>query len=177
MDSALENDMREILRALSTLRVPAAPEEYDIHALVAAALERAGIAARHEARLCPGCRIDFLCGHVGIEVKKNRPPRASLMKQDGALCRQPGYIGTDTGSARRFASAARGMRRVGRVRGAGKAVGGGTAMRRKGKSLKAAMQTREMNSSPRDRFIEERYGSADEPEPDNDVQPSEQSGA
>ena len=62
MDSALENDMREILRALSTLRVPAAPEEYDIHALVSAALERAGIAARHEARLCPGCRIDFLCG-------------------------------------------------------------------------------------------------------------------
>lgn len=81
MDSALENDMREILRALSTLRVPAAPEEYDIHALVSAALERAGIAARHEARLCPGCRIDFLCGHVGIEVKKNRPPRALLMKQ------------------------------------------------------------------------------------------------
>lgn len=49
-------------------------------------------------------------------------------------------------------------------------------MRRKGKSLKAAMQAREMQLS-RDRFIEERYGSADEPEPDNDVQPSEQSGA
>ena len=48
--------------------------------------------------------------------------------------------------------------------------------RKKGKSLKTAMQTREMQLS-RDRFIEERYGSADEPEPDNDVQPSEQSGA
>lgn len=89
MDSALENDMREILRALSTLRVPAAPEEYDIHTLVAAALERAGIAARHEARLCPGCRIDFLCGHVGIEVKKNRPPRASLMKQIARYAASP----------------------------------------------------------------------------------------
>lgn len=89
MDSALENDMREILRALSTLRVPAAPEEYDIHALVAAALERAGIAARHEVRLCPGCRIDFLCGHVGIEVKKNRPPRASLMKQIARYAASP----------------------------------------------------------------------------------------
>ena len=89
MDSALENDMREILRALSTLRVPAAPEEYDIHALVAAALERAGIAARHEACLCPGCRIDFLCGHVGIEVKKNRPPRASLMKQIARYAASP----------------------------------------------------------------------------------------
>ena len=89
MDSALENDMREILRALSTLRVPAAPEEYDIHALVAAALERAGIAVRHEARLCPGCRIDFLCGHVGIEVKKNRPPRASLMKQIARYAASP----------------------------------------------------------------------------------------
>ena len=89
MDSALENDMREILRALSTLRVPAAPEEYDIHALVSAALERAGIAARHEARLCPGCRIDFLCGYVGIEVKKNRPPRASLMKQIARYAASP----------------------------------------------------------------------------------------
>ena len=89
MDSALENDMREILRALSTLRVPAAPEEYDIHALVSAALERAGIAARHEARLCPGCRIDFLCGHVGIEVKKNRPPHASLMKQIARYAASP----------------------------------------------------------------------------------------
>lgn len=89
MDSALENDMREILRALSTLRVPAAPEEYDIHALVAAALERARIAARHEARLCPGCRIDFLCGHVGIEVKKNRPPRALLMKQIARYAASP----------------------------------------------------------------------------------------
>ena len=89
MDSALENDMREILRALSTLRVPAAPEEYDIHALVTAALERAGIAARHEARLCPGCRIDFLCGYVGIEVKKNRPPRASLMKQIARYAASP----------------------------------------------------------------------------------------
>lgn len=89
MDSALENDMRKILRALSTLRVPAAPEEYDIHALVSAALERAGIAARHEARLCPGCRIDFLCGHVGIEVKKNRPPRASLMKQIARYAASP----------------------------------------------------------------------------------------
>ena len=89
MDSALENDMREILRALSTLRVPAAPEEYDIHALVAAALERAGITARHEARLCPGCRIDFLCGHVGIEVKKNRPPRALLMKQIARYAASP----------------------------------------------------------------------------------------
>lgn len=89
MDSALENDMREILRALSTLRVPAAPEEYDIHALVAAALERSGIAARHEASLCPGCRIDFLCGHVGIEVKKNRPPRASLMKQIARYAASP----------------------------------------------------------------------------------------
>ena len=89
MDSALENDMREILRALSTLRVPAAPEEYDIHALVSAALERAGIAARHEARLCPGCRIDFLCGYVGIEVKKNRPPRALLMKQIARYAASP----------------------------------------------------------------------------------------
>lgn len=81
MDSSLENDMRAILGALNTLRVPAAPEEYDIHAHVAAALERAHIPAQHEARLGPGCRIDFMCGHVGIEIKKNRPPRAALVRQ------------------------------------------------------------------------------------------------
>lgn len=70
-----------ILSALSAVRTPAAPGEYDLHALIAAALDEAGIAYTHEARLPGGARIDFLTGSVGIEVKKSRPERARLLRQ------------------------------------------------------------------------------------------------
>jgi hypothetical protein len=70
-----------ILAALETVRAPAQPGEYDLHALVSAALLRAGIDAVHEYRLAPRCRIDFLCGTIGIEVKKGRPDRRALLAQ------------------------------------------------------------------------------------------------
>ena len=54
-----------------------------MHGLIAAALSRAGISCAHEYRLAPRCRIDFLCGRVGIEVKKGRPLRGALEKQVG----------------------------------------------------------------------------------------------
>ena len=50
-------------------------------ALAAKALADAGIAAVHEARLAPRCRIDFLAGGIGIEIKKSRPERAKLLAQ------------------------------------------------------------------------------------------------
>lgn len=77
----LADEMNAIERALSVLRLPAAPGEYDMHAMVKGALSAAGIDARHEVRLCPGCRIDFLCGRVGIEVKKGKPVRRALLVQ------------------------------------------------------------------------------------------------
>ena len=49
--------------------------------LVAHALRSAGIEAQHEVHLAPRCRIDFLVGSVGIEVKKKRPDRARLIAQ------------------------------------------------------------------------------------------------
>ena len=70
-----------IAEALSAVRMPAQPEEYDIHAEIARALEAAGIAYEHEYRLAPRCRIDFKVGRVGIEVKKGRPASAGLTKQ------------------------------------------------------------------------------------------------
>ncbi|MBR1558945.1 MAG: hypothetical protein IJ646_01755 [Clostridia bacterium] len=70
-----------IIEALSAVRTPAQPEEYDIHAQVAAALGAAGIPFIHEYRLAPRCRIDFLVGRVGIEVKKGRPASAELQRQ------------------------------------------------------------------------------------------------
>lgn len=74
-------DVARIIAALETVRAPALPGEYDLHGMIAAALERAGIPCAHEYRLAPRCRIDFLCGDVGIEVKKGRPVPAQLRKQ------------------------------------------------------------------------------------------------
>ena len=68
----------EILAALATVRMPAQPGEYDIHAAVARALAARGVSAQHEAR-----RVDFLCGKIAIEVKKGRPDGARLARQIG----------------------------------------------------------------------------------------------
>ena len=75
------NELERILTALSAVRVPAQPEEYEIHAEIAKALDAAGIAYIHECKLKPGRRIDFLCGSVGIEVKKGRPDGTRLREQ------------------------------------------------------------------------------------------------
>ena len=66
----LQQDIQAIMAALATVRAPAMPGEYDLHAEVSAALDRAGINHSHEYRLAPRCRIDFLAGRVGIEIKK-----------------------------------------------------------------------------------------------------------
>ncbi|MBE5782624.1 MAG: DEAD/DEAH box helicase [Clostridiales bacterium] len=70
-----------ILQALLCLRTPRPQDEYDLHGLVAEALERAGIDFLHEAPLAPRCRIDFLCGDVGIEIKRGRPEKAAIERQ------------------------------------------------------------------------------------------------
>ena len=69
-----------VLDALKELRSPFALYETDIHQLVAKRLEDAGLSFTHEAKLGPGCRIDYLVGNVGIEIKKGRPD-AKLLKQ------------------------------------------------------------------------------------------------
>ena len=74
-------EVKQILAALSAIRIPAQPEEYEIHAEIARALDAAGIPYIHEHRLLPGRRIDFACGSVGIEVKKSRPASARLREQ------------------------------------------------------------------------------------------------
>lgn len=77
----METDMERVLSALSTIRCGAACTEEELHAQAAAAFARAGIDARHEARLGAGCRIDFLCGEIGVEIKKSRPERTRLIAQ------------------------------------------------------------------------------------------------
>ena len=62
--------MEEVYEALTALRAPLQQGEYDLHRLVMDALERAAIPYAHEVRLAPRCRIDLMCGSVGIEVKR-----------------------------------------------------------------------------------------------------------
>jgi len=71
----------QIIDAVSSVRCSACMSEEELHALIARALETAGIDARHEVRLAPRCRIDFMAGSVGIEIKKSRPQRAALIAQ------------------------------------------------------------------------------------------------
>ena len=73
--------LQRVLDALLELRPPFAPYEEDIHALVAERLAQSGLPFAHEARLGPGCRIDFLVGAVGVEVKKGRPDAKSWLAQ------------------------------------------------------------------------------------------------
>lgn len=77
----MQNGLEQIVGALCSIRCGAACTEEELHVQVMEALSRAGIAAVHEARLAPRCRIDFLAGTVGIEVKKRRPDRERLMAQ------------------------------------------------------------------------------------------------
>lgn len=77
----MQPEIEKICAALSALRIPAAPEERALHGMIAAALAGADIAAKHEAVIAPRCRIDFLAGSVGIEVKRGRPAAARLKAQ------------------------------------------------------------------------------------------------
>ena len=70
-----------VICAISSVRVPARPGEYDIHGMIAAALEGEGLAFAHEYRLGPRKRVDFMCGSVAVEVKKGRPQRTQLVSQ------------------------------------------------------------------------------------------------
>jgi len=70
-----------VLDALKELRSPFALYETDIHQMVAKRLTDSGLAFVHEAKLGPGCRIDYLVGNVGIEIKKGRPDANALKQQ------------------------------------------------------------------------------------------------
>ena len=79
-----------VLAALRGIRCGAACTEEELHAQVLGALSAAGLSPRHEVRLGPRCRIDVMCGNIGIEIKKSRPQRAALLRQIAryAACEQ-----------------------------------------------------------------------------------------
>ena len=73
--------MDEVLKALKAMRPPFAIYEFDIHQMVEKQLAEAGFDYKHEAMIGKGCRIDYLVGRVGIEIKKGKPIPAVLLKQ------------------------------------------------------------------------------------------------
>jgi len=73
--------MERVYEALTALRAPLQQGEYDLHRLVMDALDQAGVAYAHEVPLAPRCRIDLLCGGVGIEIKRGKPEPARVRAQ------------------------------------------------------------------------------------------------
>ncbi|MEG0048500.1 MAG: hypothetical protein RSE58_01820 [Clostridia bacterium] len=73
--------LQTVLDALCELRSPFALYENDLHCYVRDCLNAAGLEAKHEASIGEGCRIDYLVGDVGIEIKKGKPVAAVLLKQ------------------------------------------------------------------------------------------------
>lgn len=77
----MEATWESVTAALHTLRVGAADSEERLHEQAAEAFARAGLEAAHEVRLAPRCRIDFMVGDIGVEIKKKKPQRAPLIAQ------------------------------------------------------------------------------------------------
>lgn len=71
----------QVLEALRTLRAPIQQGEYDLHRLVLDTLAKYGVPCEHEKKLAPRCRIDILCGGVGVEIKRGKMERARLLTQ------------------------------------------------------------------------------------------------
>ena len=73
--------MERIVEAISALRAPLQQGEYDLHRLVMDALDAAALPWEHEVKLAPRCRIDLMCGSVGIEIKRGKVERARILEQ------------------------------------------------------------------------------------------------
>lgn len=81
--------LNKVLNALSDIKLEKHLEEGDIHAMVQKALLYAALPCMHEYPLTAKDRIDFLCGDIGIEIKKGRPNKAALIKQLGRYAQSP----------------------------------------------------------------------------------------
>ena len=73
--------MDAVYSALLEVRAPHQQGEYDLHRLVMDTLSRQGVPFAHEVSLAPRCRIDLMCGGVGIEIKRGRVERAKVLRQ------------------------------------------------------------------------------------------------
>lgn len=74
-------ELDRVLEMLRALRVPLSTDEYELHRQIAALLTEKGFSFEHEKQLMPRCRIDFVVDGIGIEVKRGRPNKTSLLRQ------------------------------------------------------------------------------------------------
>ena len=73
---------KEVLKALSSLRINPVIEEFDLQNKIATALAADGISFIREYRLGPRSRVDFLTGDgIAIEVKKGKPNKSQVIQQ------------------------------------------------------------------------------------------------
>ncbi len=73
---------KEILKALSSLRINPVIEEYELQNKIAEALAATGISFTREYKLGPRSRVDFLTNDgIAIEVKKGKPNRVQVIRQ------------------------------------------------------------------------------------------------
>ena len=76
----------QILAALRALRLHPVEYEHQLVQEIAGALSGSGIAFRREVKIGPRCRIDFVAGRIGIEVKKGKPNSVSVARQIDRYC-------------------------------------------------------------------------------------------
>ena len=70
-----------VMDALRELRAPLSLDEYELHRQITETFEKKGFRFEHEKRLMPRCRIDFVVGTTGVEVKRGRPNKTNLLRQ------------------------------------------------------------------------------------------------
>lgn len=77
----------EVLAALCSLRLEPVDYEQQIVQSIAEALTEHDIPYRHEVKLGPRKRIDFIAGNgIGIEVKKGKPNSKQVARQIARYC-------------------------------------------------------------------------------------------
>lgn len=78
----MNSEVDNVLTSIRNVRIGVVSEEFEIHRAIAVELDRSGIKYRHEHKLGPRCRIDFLTDEgIGIEVKKGKPYSVEVERQ------------------------------------------------------------------------------------------------
>ena len=66
----VETEFERAKAAIEAMRIGAADTEEEIHMQAARMFENAGLAAEHEVRLAPRCRIDFMVGALTAQLAR-----------------------------------------------------------------------------------------------------------
>mgnify|MGYP000853091481 CR=1 FL=1 len=75
------DQISQVYSALMSMRAPVTFEEQALHQLALTALADAGLEAAHEVQIAPRCRVDILSHGIGIEIKRGRPNKTTLLRQ------------------------------------------------------------------------------------------------